>query len=83
MKGLRGSVSQRFFMSETIQGNDTSLPIIDRLRESEAMFTALAPLVCILVSMGFILWAAATAAQDAISQALHSRRARMAKIPHG
>lgn len=70
-------------MGEIIQGIHTSRPIVERLRESEALFTALAPLICILVSIGFVLWAAAAALQDAIGQAVHSRRARMARMPPG
>jgi hypothetical protein len=70
-------------MSEISQGFDTSRPIAERLLESETVFTVIAPFVSILVAIGFALWAAAAASQDVISQAVHNRRARMAKIPPG
>jgi hypothetical protein len=63
--------------------SEKSRSFVEGLRESEAVFTALAPPLCILIGIGFALWAAAATSRDAISQATYDRRARMAKIPPG
>ena len=64
----RNELSSRSKVQPRIDEN--ARPIMERLRESEAVFAF------------FVLWAAATAMLDAI-RVLHGRRARIARMPPG